>query len=174
MLVTQGKKTNQELNRYNKIRVALVAGNKAVIQDSCSRLIKSTFDDQSSATLTSALGGPPTQQKNDVRDPGARDSTVMMAVRAKHDASLCQTRQQREFCPTDSATEIESQGSSGKGRLERLKEDSDDEYYTDQRITEWVLKVNSSLFSTGDDEVKRSEPAEEQDVATIKIIYRED
>lgn len=161
LLVTQGRKLNQDSNKHNKISVALAAGNKAAIQD-C-RLIKRTFDGQPAATSTSATVDPPIRQKT--------DSRMMMPIRAKHDASLCEARRQRDFCSDDSAIETESEGSEDKGCLERLREDSDDEYYTDQRITEWVLKVNSSLFSTGDDELKKSKPAEEQDVATIKIIY---
>lgn len=162
LLVTQGRKLNQDSSKHNKISVALAAGNKAAIQDSDtrSRLIKRTFDGQPAATSTSATADPPIRQKS--------DSRTMMPIRAKHDASLCEARRQRDFCSDDSAIETESEGSEDKGRLERL---SDDEYYTDQRITEWVLKVNSSLFSTGNDELKRSKPSEEQDVATIKIIY---
>ncbi|GLD56373.1 uncharacterized protein AKAME5_000872500 [Lates japonicus] len=101
-----------------------------------------------------------------------------MAVKVKHDASLCEAGQQRGFCSRDSAIETESECSEDRGHMERLKEDNDDddddEYYTDQRITEWVLKVNSSLFTTGNDELKSIKPAEEQDQATIKIIYTGD
>lgn len=171
VLVTQGRS-----NKSNQISVALGAGNKAAIQDSetCNRLIKQTFDGQPPATSPSASVDPPIRHKNDACGPGANDSCAMMPVWAKHDASLSETRQQRDFCSDDSAIETESERSPDKGRLERLKEGSDDEYYTDQRITEWVLKVNSSLFSTGIDELTRSKRAEEQDVATIKIIYSGD
>ncbi len=176
VLVTRGGKVNQS-DKYNKISVALAAGNKSAVQDSqtCSRLIKRTFDGQPAATLTRAAVDPLLQQKkNDASDPGAKDSSTVMPAGVKHDASLCKARQQRDFCSDDSAIETESEGSEDKGRPERLKKDSDDEYYTDQRITEWVLKVNSSLFSTGNDELNNSKPAEEQDVATIKIIYSGD
>lgn len=176
VLVTQYGKVNQESNKCNKISVAFSAGNKAAVQDSqtCSRLIKRTFDGQPAATLTPAPVDPLVRQKkNDASDPGANDSSTMMSVRVKHDACLCKARQQRDFCSDDSAIETKSEGSEDKGRLEKLK-DSNEEYYTDQRITEWVLKVNSSLFSTGNDEWNSSEPAEEQDVATIKIIYSGD
>lgn len=175
--VTQCGKVNQESHKYSKISVALTARNKAAVQDSMtsSRLIKRTFDGQPAATLTPALVDPPVRQKkNDASDPGANYSSMMMPVRVKHNTSLCEARQQQAFCSDDSAIETESEGSEDKGRPERLTEDSDDEYYTDQRITEWVLKVNSSLFSTGNDELKCSKPAEEQDVATIKIIYSGD
>lgn len=176
VLVTHGGKVNQS-NKYNKISVALAAGNKSAVQDSqtCSRLIKRTFDGQPAATLTPAAVDPLLQQKkNDASDPGAKDSSTMMPVRVKHDASLCKAGQQRDFCSDDSAIETESEDSGDKGRPDRLKKDGDEEYYTDQRITEWVLKVNSSLFSTGNDELNNSKPAEEQDVATIKIIYSGD
>lgn len=177
MIVTQCGKANQESKKYNQISVALAGGDKAAVQDSetTSRLIKQTCDAQPDASLTPASVDPLVQQKkNDASDPGANDSSIMMPVRVKHDARLREARQQRDFCSDDSAIETESGGSEDKGRPERLEDDSDDEYYTDQRITEWVLKVNSSLFSTGHDEMKSSEPAEEQDVATIKIIYAGD
>lgn len=173
VLVTQGRKVNRESNKSNQISVALGAGNKVAVQDpeTCSRLTKQTFDGHPPAT------SPPTRHKNDANGPGASDSSAMMPVRAKHDASLSKARQQRDFCSDDSAVETESAGSPDKGRLERLREGSDgddDEYYTEQRITEWVLKVNSSLFSAGNDELTRSKRAEEQDVATLKIIYSGD
>lgn len=173
---TQCKKVNQESNHYNKISVALVTGNKEAIRvsETRSRLIKQTFDGQPAATLTSAPVDSPIQQKNDASGPGASGGRTMMPIRTKHDASLCKTRQQRDFCSDDSAIETESGGSEDKGCLERLKDDSDDEYYTDQRITEWVLTVNASLFSDGNDDIKRSEPVQEQDIGTIKIVYRGD
>lgn len=168
VLVTHGRMVKRESNKSSKISVALGAGNKATIQDSetCSRLTKQTFDGQPPAT------SPPIRHKNDNNGPGASDGSG-----AKHDASLSKARQQRDFRSNDSAIETESEGSPDKGRLERLREGSDDddeEYYTEQRITEWVLKVNSSLFSAGSDELTRSERAEEQDLATIKIIYSGD
>lgn len=173
VLVTQGRKVNRESNKANQISVALGAGNKVAVQDpeTCSRLTKQTVDGQPPAT------SPPIRHKTDTNGPGANDSSAMMPVRAKHDASLSKARQQRDFCSDNSAIETESEGSPDKGRLERLREgsdDDDDEYYTERRITEWVLKVNSSLFSAGNDELTRSKRAEEQDVATIKIIYSGD
>lgn len=90
--------------------------------------------------------------------------------------SLRERPTQRRLCSNDTAIETESELSVAKGHL-RVQEDSDDEeeeYYTEQKITEWILKVNSSLFSTGDYEQKPSKPAEEQDVGTIKIIYSGD
>lgn len=177
MIVTPSRKANQESKKYNQISVALAGGDKAAIQDSetTSRLIKQTFDAQPGASLTQAPLDPPVRQKkNDASDPGANDSSMMMPVRVKHDASLCKARQQRDFCSDDSAIETESGVSEDKGPPERLMEDSDDEYYTDKRIAEWILKVNSSLFSKGNDEMKSSKPTEEQDVATIKIIYTGD
>lgn len=170
VLVTQSGKVNQEYNKYNKISVV---GNKAAIDHN--RQIKWIFDGQTATTLTPAPVDPPVRQrKNDTSDPGVNDSSMMMPVKVKHDAAVCKGRQQRGFHSSDSAIETESEGSKGKGHPERLKEDSDDEYYTDQRITEWVLKVNSSLFTTGDQELNSLKPVEEQDVATIKIIYTGD
>lgn len=170
VLVTQCGKVNQELNKYNQISVA---GNKAAADRG--RHIKWTFCGRPAATLTPAPVEPPAQQrKNDTRDRGVSDSSTMMPVKVKHDATVCKETKQRGFHSSDSAIETESGDSEDKGHLERLNEDSDDEYYTDQRITEWVLKVNSSLFTTGDEELKGCKRVEEQDVATIKIIYTGD
>lgn len=176
VLVTQGWKMKREFNKSNKISVVLGAGNKAAFQGSetCNRLNKQAFDGHPLATLPSAPVDPLIRNKNDVCAPGTNDGSALMPVTAKHDASLSETRQQREFCSDDSAIETESEHSLDKGCLDRTKNDGDEEYYTDQRITEWVLKVNSSLFSMGSDELTRSKPAEEQDVATIKIIYSGD
>lgn len=176
VLVTQGLKIKREFNKSNKISVVLGAGNKEAFQGSetCGRLNKQAFDGHPPATLPSAPVDALIRNKNDTCGPGTNDGSVLMPVMAKHDASLSETRQQREFCSDDSAIETESEHSLDKGCLERTKDDGDEEYYTDQRITEWVLKVNSSLFSTESDELTRSKRAEEQDVATIKIIYSGD
>lgn len=176
VLVTQSWKIKREYNKSNKISVVLRAGNKAAFQSSetCNRLNKQAFDGHPPATLPSAPVDPLIRNKNDGCGPGTTDGSASMPVMAKHDASLSERRQQREFCSDDSAIETESEHSLDKGCLERTKDDSDEEYYTDQRITEWVLKVNSSLFSTESDELTRSKYAEEQDVATIKIIYSGD
>ena len=177
VLVTQCGKVIQESNKYKKISAALAAGNKAEFLDpeSHSRLMKGSFDGQPAATLIPAPVESPLRQKNnDSSDPGASHDSTVKAVKVKHDASLCGAGRQRGFCSTDSAIETESEGSEDKGHRERLKDDEDDEYYTDQRITEWVLRVNSSFFTMGHDELTNSKPAEELDVATIKIIYTGD
>lgn len=167
-LVTQGRKVNWELSKSNKISAAF--GNKADIQSSETGggLIKQTFDGHPPAT------SPPTQKTPDSHGPGADDRRTVMPVGAKHDASLPVTERQRDFCSDDSAIETQSEGSQDKGRLEGPEEGSDDEYYTEQRISEWVLKVNASLFSTGDEDLTTSNPVEEQDVATVKIVYSGD
>lgn len=168
VLVAQGRKVNWELSKSNKISAAF--GNKADIQGSEAggRLIKQTFDGHPPAT------SPPTQKTPDSHGLGADDRRTVMPVGAKHDASLPMTKRQRDFCSNDSAIETESEGSQDKGRLEGPEEGSNDEYYTEQRISEWVLKVNASLFSTGDKDPTTSNPVEEQDVATVKIVYSGD
>lgn len=102
--------------------------------------------------------------------------TTTMPVIVKDDGGACEERRrQREFCSDDSAAETSSEDSEVRGHAETLEEDDggDDEYYSEQRITEWILQVNSSLFSTGNTQ-RGAEPAEERDVATIKIIYSGD
>lgn len=168
VLVTQCRKVNQESNKYNQISVAR---NKP---EDRRRHIEWTFVSHPAATLTPEPVEPPVQQRKNDTDPGVSDSGTVMPVKVKHDAAVGIERQQRGFHSSDSAIETESEGSEDKGHPERPKEDSDDEYYTDQRITEWVLKVNSSLFTTGYEELKTFQPVAELDVATIKIIYNGD
>lgn len=134
----QCERTKQEFNTCNKIKVAQ---NK---KETCSRRIKG-MEDQSEPTE------PQVHQKRD--GDGANQH---------------EERQQRAFCSDDFA-ETESKESGDGGGPGGMQEDSDDEeYYSKKRIAEWVLKVNSSLFST----TSGSKPAEEQDVATI--IYSGD
>lgn len=162
-LIAQGRRC--ELSKSYKIRA--VRENKAAAQPSepGSGLIKQTFDDHLPA---------PTQTTPDTRSARADVGPVVMPLGVKHDASLPVTKEQRGFCSDDSAIETESEGSRDKRRLEGLEEEgSEDEYYTEQRISEWVLRVNASLFSVGDSD-RTSQPVEEQDVATVKIVYSGD
>ncbi|KAK2825868.1 hypothetical protein Q5P01_020082 [Channa striata] len=163
MLDIQCGKANQESNRHNKISVA---GSKTAVHNSetRNRQNKEPLDGQPTATLTEVQ-----QKKNCTGDPRANESSTVMPVKVKLDAPVCEARQQRGLCSNDSAIETESEGSENKGRLERPKEDSDEEYYTDWRIAEWVQKVNSSFFATRNYELKCLNPADEQDVATMKI-----
>lgn len=116
------------------------------------------------------------QQKSDdiIGVDGGRATTMLVTV--KDDGGACEERrQQREFCSDDSAAETLSEDSEVRGHVETPEEEdgSDDEYYSEERITEWILQVNSSLFSTGNTQ-RGAESAEERDVATIKIIYSGD
>lgn len=165
VLVAKGRKVNWKSNTFNKASVAFTTAKKAAIQDleSSRGLIKQGFHGHPPATSPSAPVDQMMGSKNDASGPGAKYS------RTKHDASLCKAGPQREFCFNDS-TETETESCPDKGCLERLNEGSNNEYYNDQRITEWVLKVNSSFFS-GNNELTGSKHVEEQDVATIKIMY---
>ena len=80
--------------------------------------------------------------------------------------------QQRALCWDDSDVETESQCSEGSvtWRDSHWLEETD-EYYTSQRIADWVVKVNSTLFNTTKENLGSIIPAEEQDISTIKIIY---
>lgn len=166
VLIAQGRKLNWESGRSNKISAAFE--NKAATKQSetGSGLIKQTFDGHLPA---------PAQMTPEPRGPRADGGPVAVMPRGvKHDASLPMTKEQRDFCSDDSAIETESEGSRDKGSLELGEEGSDDEYYTEQRISEWVLRVNASLFSVGDADLTTSNPVEEQDVATVKIVYSGD
>ncbi|CAJ1074161.1 hypothetical protein GBF38_021878 [Xyrichtys novacula] len=175
VMVKRHGKINQESIKSSKICVAPAAGNKAFVKDSgtCSRWIQKTLDSEPAVKSTPAPVDPPVQQKNDTSVAGANEGCTM---KPKHDASLSKGLRLL-IRSNDSAIETESGLSVDKGRLERLQEDSNDEeeeYYTEQRITEWVLAVNSSFFYRGDHVQESLKPTEEQDVATIKIIYNGD
>lgn len=163
-LIARGRKLNWESNKSNKIHAA--CENKAAAQQSetGSGLIKQSFDGHLPAPA-------PTTP-----DPKTDVGPIVMPLGVKHDASLPMTKEQRDFCSDDSAIETESEGSQDKGCLEEPEEEgSDEEYYTEQRISEWVLRVNASLFSVGDSDLTTSKkPVEEQDVATVKIVYSGD
>lgn len=167
VLIAQGRKLNWESGKSNEISAAFE--NKAAAQqlEAGSGLIKQTVDGHLTA---------PAQTTPEPRGPRADGGpVVVMPLEVKHDAGLAMTKEQRDFCSDDSAIETESEGSRDKGRLEVLgAEGSDDEYYTEQRISEWVLRVNASLFSVGDGHLTTSNPVEEQDVATVKIVYSGD
>uniref|UniRef100_A0A0E9T0T1 Uncharacterized protein n=1 Tax=Anguilla anguilla TaxID=7936 RepID=A0A0E9T0T1_ANGAN len=75
-----------------------------------------------------------------------------------------------------SDTETQSQYTEGKDGSEVIPEklfSPEEEYYTHQRIAEWVLKVNASLFSPSSESMMTISPGEEQDTA-IKIVYEGD
>lgn len=144
--------------------------------DTRSRLdcTKGTFGAQPAVASSFSPTNPLVRQRrNDVSNPSANYSGVM-TERLKHDASLCETKQQRDFYSDDSAIKTESQYSEDKDTIKTGIDSlcpNDADYYTDQRIAEWVLKVNSTLFSSSDDEMHSVNSVEEQDIATIKIIY---
>lgn len=69
---------------------------------------------------------------------------------------------------SDSAIEMENEKD-----MNEMIDNQEDEYYTNQRITAWIVKVNASLFSPLKDEII-DQTLEEQDVDTIKIIYDQD
>lgn len=74
---------------------------------------------------------------------------------------------------SDSAIEMDSLSSQKKENKDGMTDSQDEEYYTDQRITAWIIKVNASLFSSSEADIIDQE-LEEQDVDTIKIIYGQD
>lgn len=183
VLVARDGEDSQPFNKSNFVRGTRAVLNKGCVQDAetCSRLIKTTLvAEPAVASVPASLGPSITRQRNDTSKPSANDSGVMMADGIQPGASFCETKQQRDFSSDDSAIETESQCSEDKDSPKTGKAslcpDEDDEYYTDQRIAEWVLKVNSSLFSSSNDydELNSSSTVEEQDTATIKIIYNGD
>ncbi|KAA0714112.1 hypothetical protein E1301_Tti007260 [Triplophysa tibetana] len=69
----------------------------------------------------------------------------------------------------DTLSSLKKENEEEKTRMTDVEE----EYYTDQRITAWIVKVNASLFSTSKEEIT-DHALEEQDVDTIKVIYGQD
>ncbi len=92
----------------------------------------------------------------------AKDREVM-TERMKDSASESKDSPVQPF--SDSVIEMENKND--------MMDSQEDEYYTNQRITEWIVKVNASLFSSSKDEII-DQMLEEQDVGTIKIIYDQD
>lgn len=137
---------------FRKIHVVAEAGNKASIQSA-------------SDPYDASPPGPPIRPRNRISGPKSNHRW------GEHDACLSDYKQQRKFCSGDSAVETESASPADKDGLQTPKEGGDDEYYNDQRIREWILKVNSCLFSKGEKELTEPTHAQEHDVATIKIIY---
>lgn len=95
----------------------------------------------------------------------AKDREVM-TERMKDSASVSKDRLMQPF--SDSAIEMENEN-----EVNEMMDNQEDEYYTNQRITAWIVKVNASLFSPSKDEIIE-QMLEEQDVDTIKIIYDHD
>ncbi|XP_024914829.1 uncharacterized protein LOC112487569 [Cynoglossus semilaevis] len=103
----------------------------------------------------------------------------LMTAKVQHDTNH-HRGQQRVPCSSDSAIETEYESSDGRGRREKSNspddeddddDDDDEEFYTDQRIEEWVNKVNCCLFTTETRQRGGWTSAGEQDVATIKMVY---
>uniref|UniRef100_A0AAV2JKA6 Uncharacterized protein n=1 Tax=Knipowitschia caucasica TaxID=637954 RepID=A0AAV2JKA6_KNICA len=155
---TYGKTPNKKISLENKEEIQYPMNHD--------ELIKPQFDAQSAVTLT--LEPLERQRRDDANAAGANASGTSVPGQVTQDASLKEAEQQRGFCSSDSVVETESED---KSRRNCQQKDNDD-YYTDERIAEWVLSVNSSLFKRGNyEEEQAKEPVEEQDVTTIKIVY---
>lgn len=152
---SQGRTVILQSNPCNKTHMALGGVNKAVIW-SASQLRQPP---------PSVPADPAIRPKKGISGPGSDHRG------GEHDARLSDPKQQKNLCSSDSAVETESEGSSNKDGPQTLKEGGDDDYYNDQRIGEWILKVNSSLFSKGNKEITESTHAQEHDITTIKIMY---
>ncbi|KAL1269986.1 hypothetical protein QQF64_032275 [Cirrhinus molitorella] len=111
---------------------------------------------QDSLKISDASAGQPQDGYLDI-EPSAKDKKVMI------EKSVSRDRPAQPF--SDSAIEMENEN--------EMIDSQEDEYYTNQRITAWIAKVNASLFSPLKDEII-DQILEEQDVDTIKIIYDQD
>lgn len=151
----QGRTVILQSEPCNKTHVALGGANKAVIWASS----------QLRQPPPSIPVDPAIRPKKGFSGPGSDHRG------GEHDARLSDPKQQKNLCSSDSAVETESEGSSNKDGPQTLKEGGDDDYYNDQRIIDWILKVNSSLFSEGNKEIAERTHAQEHDITTIKIMY---
>ena len=103
---------------------------------------------------------------------GPQKSDACTAAAVEPNTRDLKAGQQRALCWDDSDAETESQCSEGSVTWKDSHWiEENDEYYTSQRIAEWVIKVNSTLFNTTKENFESLIPAEEQDISTIKIIY---
>lgn len=150
--IGQGRTVILKSEPCNKIQVVVGAGKQASIQTARQPHDASPSD-------------PPIRPRKDLSGPQSTHRG------AEHDACLTDPKQQRNFCLGDSAAVTEAEGCADKDGAQTLQEGEDEEYYKDQRIREWVLDVNSCLFSKGEEELTKATHAQELDVATIKIIY---
>lgn len=144
VFVGQGRRVIGKSEPCDKIHVVVEAENKA---------------------STQSASDPPIQLKNSLSGPKSNNRG------GEHDACLTDSKQQRCFCSGGSAVETESESSTDKDGLQTSKEGGNEEYYNDQRISDWILKVNSCLFSKEKEDLTKPARAQEHDVATIKIIY---
>lgn len=95
----------------------------------------------------------------------------------KNSASVRETKRHTQPL-SDSAIETETQSSHRNGGMTQegrmgVQDDQEEEYYTRQRIAEWVIGVNACLFSSSKDELNTA-LLKEEDVDTIKIVYGQD
>lgn len=119
---------------------------------------------QDSLKISDASAGQPQNGLLDVEPSNASaKNREVMTERMKDSASLSKDRPAKPF--PGSPTEIENEN-----EMNEMMDNQEDEYYTNQRITAWIVKVNASLFSPSKDEII-DQILEEQDVDTIKIIY---
>ncbi|KAL0186047.1 hypothetical protein M9458_017717, partial [Cirrhinus mrigala] len=119
---------------------------------------------QDSLKFSSISKGQPQDGLLDT-EPSANDRQVV-TERMKDSASESKDRPVQPF--SDSAIDMENEN-----EMNEMMDNQEDEYYTNQRITAWIFKVNASLFSPSKDEII-DQILEEQDVDTIKITYDQD
>ncbi|KAL6459114.1 hypothetical protein MHYP_G00325860 [Metynnis hypsauchen] len=107
--------------------------------------------------------------------PITKDSGVITEGN-KDSRSMCRPKQHTRTL-SDSAIETETQSAHRKGGMGQERKvgtlDQEEEYYTSQRIIQWIIGVNASLFSTSKDELNKP-LLKEEDVDTIKIVYGQD
>lgn len=98
----------------------------------------------------------------------------MITERIKDSVSVCETKRHSQQL-SDSAIETETQSSHRKRGEERDRgmENEEEVYYTTKMIAEWIIRVNTSLFSPFKDELEKTHLMEE-DVDTVKIVYGQD
>jgi len=169
VLVARHKKT-QEMSGQSKggsavLGVSFRVLNKDPVSGSCSGTAAGDSD-----CAKSPLAAPsPALMELKI---GPQKSDVCTTGDVETNTGNLKAEPQRALCWDDSDVETESQCSEGNvtWRTSHWLEESD-EYYTCQRIVEWVVKVNSTLFNTSKENCESVSPVEEQDISTIKIKY---
>ncbi|KAJ3585946.1 hypothetical protein NHX12_012353 [Muraenolepis orangiensis] len=166
VLVARNKKTTEVSDQSNgSVRFRAGVNNGGLFSESCSG--PGGFD-----WAIGSPGAASTPAMMELKITPQKSDDACAAAAIETNTGRLKAEPQRALCWDDSDVETESQCSEGNGtwRNSHWLEEND-EYYTYQKIAEWVGTVNSTLFNTSKDNLESLHPVEEQDVSTIKIIY---
>lgn len=105
-------------------------------------------------------------QHFDLNETEPRDSLVKNKA-VKDSASIDHHSQVFSY------TAIRTEDSLRNIRIPEKEKGEEEVFYTTEMISDWIIRVNESLFSPFKDELNKTHLLKEEDVDTIKIIYEE-